>query len=143
MISAERQVLNLIAAYAERLDARDIEGVADLFEHATISTDGGGEIRGRAGVMQMFASRASDDAAGPPSVRRRQTKHVTTNVILEIDDGERTARARSVYVVIAENDDGELRIMTAGRYHDEFELIDGQWRFSARRYIQDLAPVRF
>ena len=49
---------------------------------------------------------------------------------------------RSVYHVLLETDDGKgCTIMTAGRYHDELELVDGAWRFARRQYIQDLAPL--
>src|SRR5688500_16097978 len=142
MLSYERHFLNLLHTYAERIDAGDTEGVAELFEHAVVTAQGDREFRGRDEVRQMFTPAASTTAPAPPSERqRRPTKHVTTNVILEMNDEETHAKTRSVYVVVTEDDGGNACIMTAGRYHDEFELVDGRWRFAARRYLQDVSPV--
>jgi 3-phenylpropionate/cinnamic acid dioxygenase small subunit len=133
MLSAETQITNLLFTYAERIDAGDIDRLADLFAHAVLS-GGGGEAQGREGALTWFG--------GGGDGQRRKTKHVTTNVIIELDDAGTRAEVRSVYHVLLEADDGKgCTIMTAGRYHDEIELVDGSWRFARREYIQDLAPL--
>src|SRR5687767_3209695 len=137
MLSAERQILNLLYSYAERIDGGDLEGVADLFEHAVITAEGGREIRGRDAILGMFRPPGSPPPAAEPA-RRGGTKHVAANTILDINDEETRASSRTVYVVVIEREGGAMGIMTAGRYHDEFECVDGTWRFSARRYLQDL-----
>ena len=40
MPSSEREIENLLYSYAERIDLGDFEGVADLFEHAVITSPG-------------------------------------------------------------------------------------------------------
>src|SRR3954469_20335731 len=133
MLSAETQITNLLFTYAERIDGGDIEGLADLFAHAVLTGgDGSREAHGREGALAWFGGGGE----------RRKTKHVTTNVIIELDDDGSRARVRSVYHVLVEADGGAgCTIMTAGRYHDELELVDGGWRFARRQYIQDLAPL--
>jgi hypothetical protein len=57
---------------------------------------------------------------------------VTTNPILEIDEDAGTANCRSYYTVLQQTDEFPLQTIVTGRYHDCFERVDGQWRFSYR-----------
>jgi hypothetical protein len=63
-----------------------------------------------------------------------RTKHVVTNPILDIDEEAGTAACRSYYTVLQQTDAVPLQVVAAGRYHDEFERVDGVWRFSFRDY---------
>ncbi|MGH7489887.1 MAG: nuclear transport factor 2 family protein, partial [bacterium] len=63
-----------------------------------------------------------------------RTKHVITNPIIEVDEAAGTAMCRSYYTVLQATDAVALQVVAAGRYHDEFECVDGQWRFSFRDY---------
>ena len=135
MLSPETQITNLLFTYAERIDSGDIDGLADLFAHAVITGGNGAfEVRGREGALGMWGQ-----ARG--TGERRKTKHVTTNVIIELDESGTRAHVRSVYHVLVEADGGGCGIMTAGRYNDDVELVDGSWRFARREYLQDLSPV--
>src|SRR2546429_9214220 len=99
MLSAETQITNLLFTYAERIDAGDIDGVADLFAHALLTGgDGSREAQGRDGALKWFGG-------GEGSRERHKTKHVTTNVIIELDDAGTRAQVRSVYHVLLETDD--------------------------------------
>ena len=62
-----------------------------------------------------------------------RTKHVTTNVIVEFQSDD-AATARSYYTVLQQVGDTPLQVIIAGRYHDEFERVDGTWRFCERDY---------
>ena len=98
MADAAREIENLLYTYAERIDAGDLEGVADLFVHGRIlpSADAPTDraIVGRDRVLALYrgSTRLYDD--GTP-----RTKHVTTNTIIEVADGASTAAARSYYTV--------------------------------------------
>lgn len=92
-----RQIENLIYSYAERIDNGDLEGVAALFHDAEIFS-AAHDVR-RAGfdeVLEMYqtSTRLYESTATP------QTKHLTTNVIIEVDEGGMKASARSYYTVI-------------------------------------------
>jgi hypothetical protein len=66
------------------------------------------------------------------------TKHVTTNLILDIDDENGTASARSYWTVLQAVPGLPLQPILAGRYHDRFVRENGGWGFSERRYFIDL-----
>lgn len=124
----------LIMAYAERVDRGDFAGVAALFAHGHYRADQDGvtmDQYGAAAVQATFEDlvRRYDD--GTP-----RTKHVTTNVVIDVDGD--TATARSYFTVLQQTDTLPLQPIVAGRYHDRFERVDGRWRFADRLIISDL-----
>jgi hypothetical protein len=66
------------------------------------------------------------------------TKHVTTNLILDIDDDDGTASARSYWTVLQAVPGLPLQPILAGRYHDRFTRREGRWEFTERRYLVEL-----
>jgi 3-phenylpropionate/cinnamic acid dioxygenase small subunit len=66
------------------------------------------------------------------------TKHVISNVTVDVEDGGDTAAARSYFTVLQARPDLPLQPIIAGRYHDRFERVDGAWRFAERLIITDL-----
>jgi hypothetical protein len=137
MADSAREIENLLYTYAERIDGGDLEGVADLFEHGRVagSPDATPEqmFEGRDAVLALYqgAARIYDD--GSP-----HTKHVTTNAIIEVDEGATTGAARSYYTVFQQVDDFPLQPIITGRYRDTFQLIDGRWWFDTRILFIDL-----
>jgi 3-phenylpropionate/cinnamic acid dioxygenase small subunit len=137
MADPAREIENLLYTYAERIDAGDLEGVADLFAHGRIaaSTDAPPELtfEGRDRVLGLYqaSTRIYDD--GSP-----HTKHVTSNSIIEVDEAAKTASARSYYTVFQQVDDLPLQPIIAGRYHDSFHCVHGRWWFDTRIMLVDL-----
>lgn len=127
-------VSNLIIRYAELMDLGDFEGVGALFEHAGVTTDLSEEVRFGAKLMQeqmeTWTRRYPDN--GTP-----HTKHVTTNLIIEVADDEQTATSRCYYTVFQQTPEIALQPIIVGRYHDEFAIIDGAWCFTKRHYINE------
>jgi 3-phenylpropionate/cinnamic acid dioxygenase small subunit len=66
------------------------------------------------------------------------TKHVISNVTIEITDDGSAATARSYFTVLQARPDFPLQLIIAGRYQDRFERVDGRWRFADRQIIPDL-----
>ncbi|WP_176040429.1 nuclear transport factor 2 family protein [Burkholderia stabilis] len=122
-------IANLLYLYAERLDAGDLPGVAELFRHARIKTKEGAPTIGAEELLALFSASVKRYAFGTP-----RTKHVVTNPIIEIDEATHRATARSNYTVLQSVDGLALQPIAAGRYHDAFERVDGVWRFSFRDY---------
>jgi 3-phenylpropionate/cinnamic acid dioxygenase small subunit len=123
----------LIHDYAERLDAGDLDGVAALFEHASWGSPGRGEpLRGAAQVRRGYDGVILHED-GTPS-----TKHVISNVTVDVEDDGDTAAARSYFTVLQARPELPLQPIIAGRYHDRFERVDGAWRFTERLIITDL-----
>jgi hypothetical protein len=66
------------------------------------------------------------------------TKHVTTNSIIEVEEGAKAASARSYYTVFQQVDDLPLQPIICGRYQDTFRRIEGRWWFDTRVMLVDL-----
>jgi 3-phenylpropionate/cinnamic acid dioxygenase small subunit len=131
-MTSHDEICNLLYTYAERIDAGDFDGVARLFERATYRSQAGTEYRGAAAVLEVLR-RFVILYDGTP-----RTKHVTTNVIVEVDEAQDVATARSYYTVLQAVDGLALQPIIAGRYHDRFERAGGCWRFSDRFIFIDL-----
>lgn len=136
-MNSTHEITNLLYLYAERIDAGDLDGVAELFRHGRIRP--GADVPddacvvGRDAVRRMYgaATRLYED--GTP-----KTRHVTTNVILEVDDDAGTAATRSSYTVFQRTEALPLQPIIVGRYHDTFQRIDGHWWFDTRVILIDL-----
>ena len=122
MPDTAREIENLVYAYAERIDAGDLAGVAELFRTDASRPRRRRRVRGRERVLKLYESstRLYDD--GTP-----RTRHVTTNVVVEVDDDAGTATARAYYTVFQQTDELPLQPIIAGRYHDTFHRVDGRW----------------
>jgi 3-phenylpropionate/cinnamic acid dioxygenase small subunit len=136
MSDSAREIENLIYAYAERLDAGDLDGVAALFAHGRICGIENGPpetvFTGTAGVRRMYemATRLYDD--GTP-----KTKHNTSNVAVHVDEDGGTATSTSYYAVTQATPDLPLQVIVTGRYRDTFHRIDGGWWFDTRIMFVD------
>jgi hypothetical protein len=104
-----RAVENLIASYAALVDAGDFAGVGALFA-AGAFVGSGGAVRGAAEVERMLRESVIVYEDGTP-----RTKHVTTNIALEVSGP-----------------------VASGRYEDRFTREAGRWRFTERRATMDL-----
>jgi ketosteroid isomerase-like protein len=122
----------LIHEYAERIDGGDLDGLAALFADATWGSPGRGEpLRGTDQVRHAYDGVILYD--GIPC-----TKHVISNVTIEISEDGAAATARSYFTVLQARPDLPLQAIIAGRYHDRFQRIDGRWRFADRQIVPDL-----
>jgi 3-phenylpropionate/cinnamic acid dioxygenase small subunit len=133
VLSDEYQILNLLYSYCELQDAADFVGVAELFRHSGYRVHNGEE---QFGYDEVYALKAAHDKVYDDQTLR--TKHVTTNTILDLDPDGVTARTRSYFTVYQATPQLSLQCVIAGRYHDEFEKVDGTWRFRDRYIIADL-----
>ena len=79
MTDNAREIENLVYTYAERIDAGDLDGLAELFRHGRIQAAPGMVFEGTDQVLRLYqgATRLYED--GTP-----RTRHVTTNVIVEV-----------------------------------------------------------
>jgi hypothetical protein len=139
MPSDSDAIAALIYAYAERLDGGDLEGVAQLFAHATLRNDGRPEVfRGSDAVLAVYRLILTLYDGKPC------TKHVTTNLAIEVDEQRGTAAAHSYYTVLQARPELPLQIIIAGHYHDRFARIEGAWCFTDRLIFVDLiGDLRF
>lgn len=125
----ESKIANLLYIYAERMDAGDLDGAAQLFCHADIIVVGSDEPIKYDKLREIWNDFVQIYPCGTP-----RTKHIVSNPIVEVDDAGDTASCRSYYTVLQQTDDLPLQIIAAGRYHDRFQRVDGEWRFVFRDY---------
>ncbi len=130
--SSSRAIENLIAAYAELVDAGEFAGVGVLLAPATF-TGATGTVTGRDAIGKMLRDNVIVYDDGTP-----WTKHVTTNVAIDVDGEAGTAVSRSYFIVLQAAPDVPLQPIVSGRYHDRFERRDRRWRFVERRVLTDL-----
>jgi uncharacterized protein (TIGR02246 family) len=122
----------LINEYAELIDLGQLDAVAALFTNGTWSSPGRGRpLRGADQVRHAYDGVILYD--GIPG-----TKHVISNVTVEVADDRTAATARSYFTVLQGRPDFPLQPVIAGRYHDQFERVDDAWRFADRQIIPDL-----
>jgi ketosteroid isomerase-like protein len=133
--TAGEAITKLIYTYAERIDLGDFAGVAELFEHATLTFEGFGDaVRGRDAIEALYARTTRRYEDGTP-----RTKHVMTNVMVDVDDEVGTASSRS-YFTVFQAVPGELALqpVIAGRYRHGYELVEGRWRVTSMHIMIDL-----
>ncbi len=92
-----------------------------------------GSLSGRDAIEKMLRDNLIVYDDGTP-----RTKHLTTNVAIEVDEEAGTAVSRSYFTALQALPDLALQPIVSGRYHDHFERRDEQWRFVERRVRTDL-----
>jgi 3-phenylpropionate/cinnamic acid dioxygenase small subunit len=130
MISAERQILNLLHRYAAHVDDGDFDAVGRLFEQADYHMAGPGSVGLRGAAVADTMRRVVRTYDGSP-----RTKHVISNEVIEIDEEAGTATCQSYFTVLQAAGELPLQPITAGRYDDRFECHDEGWRFADRSIV--------
>jgi 3-phenylpropionate/cinnamic acid dioxygenase small subunit len=136
-VDSARDIENLLYEYAERIDAGDLDGVAELFTHGRILGQENGPpetvFEGRDRVRELYgmATRIYEDTGTP------KTKHLTTNARIEVDEEAGNATARTSYLVTQATDVLPLQVIITGHYEDTFQRIDGRWWFDSRTMFVD------
>jgi 3-phenylpropionate/cinnamic acid dioxygenase small subunit len=130
--SSHRAIGDLITTYAELVDDGDFAGLGTLLADATF-TGGGEPVSGAQAIEKMFRDTLIVYDDGTP-----RTRHLITNVRIQVDEAADTAVSRSYFTALQSLPDLPLQPIASGRYHDRFERRDGQWRFAERRVRVDL-----
>jgi len=120
------EILHLINRYCYAIDTGDIEGFAGLFEHGQFAMEGVEPVIGKQAMLD-FLKRTRIYPDGTP-----RTRHVTTNVDLKIDKDKGTATSQCYVTVFQQTEDLPLQPIFSGHYFDDFECVDGTWRFASR-----------
>jgi hypothetical protein len=127
------EIAALVHRYPQLIDAGDLDGIGELFSHATLRS-GDHMIRGRDELVPMLRAMVRTYERG-----RTFTKHLVTNLVVEVAPDRSTATARSYVTVLqARPPDLPLQVIASNRHHDRFERVDGTWRFVERVDVQDL-----
>ncbi|MBM3676177.1 MAG: nuclear transport factor 2 family protein [Actinobacteria bacterium] len=129
----------LMFRYAEMIDAADFEGIGALFARGRITGRGmPGAIEGAEAVRDLYAG---TNRVHPDGTLR--TRHLTTNVLTDIDEESGTATARSSFLVLQATSELAFQPIVAGRYHDRFGRTDAEWHFVEREMrVEQVGDVR-
>ena len=126
-------IQKLVHLYPRHLDSGDLDGLGQLFCHATVHFEGREDpvVSDPKEVTRMFADfvRLYD---GIP-----RTRHLICNLIVEPESAT-VANATSAVVVVQATADLPLQPIITGDYRDRFEKVDGRWRFAERFITNDL-----
>jgi 3-phenylpropionate/cinnamic acid dioxygenase small subunit len=134
-LMAESRIRSIIHRYAALVDGGQFSEIGALFRHGTIRTaDEEGVERQWTGA-EAIASIFSDTVRTWDGVPR--TKHLVSNVLVSMKS-DTVATCQSYYTVIHEPPGAQVQIVISGRYHDRFELIDGEWQLVDRFVYSDL-----
>lgn len=114
-------IATLIAKHAVYADEGDADQRASLYAHdGQFTGPDGATAKGADEIHTVFASRQPIPG-----------KHVTSNVIIDIDGDGATGRTDFVFLRAG---DGGLSVAAVGHYRDRFTRTEQGWRF-ARRHI--------
>lgn len=130
--SSYRAIERLIATYADLVDDGDFAAVGQLLADATF-TGGAGTISGGDAIERMLRDNVIIYDDGTP-----RTKHLITNLAIEVDEESGTAVSRAYFTALQALPDLALQPIVSGRYHDRFQWREGEWRFVERRVRTDL-----
>ena len=105
---------------------------AELFRHAEIILDPASPPVDADALLEVWRSVVKLHGDGTP-----RTRHLVTNAQIMVDGD--AASARSSYTVLQATERLPLQPIIVGRYHDDFERVEGAWRFRRRDYsLMDL-----
>ena len=130
VLEAKDAIRELMAAYAQSLDACRFADVAACFASDGEWTTDYGAARGPAEIEAFIRGIVPVKGEGP------QRKHYITNIIIKVD-GE-TASAVSDYLIVREADGGLIPVM-GGTYRDKFVKTPAGWRFSRKELEHHIA----
>ena len=119
-------ITQLVYRYATLIDRGDLEGVGALFADGSVDTGDGVILRGKDAVRDMYGLVILYPDGTP------RTRHVTTNLVIEVDEHSGTGTCHSYVTVFQQTDDFPLQPVYQNRYEDTFVCADGAWRFAHR-----------
>jgi len=132
LLVSQREIEQLIFRMGYHLEAGDFDAVAELLQHATFGADriGRKAFRGREEIRDQYRR---TNIVYPEGGRR--TKEIYTNILIDIDLDAGTARSTTSFTVAQQVPGERFELLVAGRYEDEWERVDGAWRWSDRYIV--------
>lgn len=123
-LESRTEIGELVARYGLVMDNRDMAAMPSLFTHDVRIRSGDGvmDSQGREAAIELFRGRFK--VLGP-------SNHFTHDRIVTFDPAN-PERATGIVLSHAEMNRLGQPMLTAIRYHDEYRVEDGAWRFASR-----------
>lgn len=123
-------ITTLMYRYAECVDHADFDALSDLFAQGVLRSSASTEetasmTAAQVGRFYAATNRVHDDGT-------LRTRHLATNVIIDIDEPSHAATARSYYVVFQATAQLPFQAIVGGRYEDSFSRTNAEWHFADR-----------
>ncbi|WP_413105711.1 nuclear transport factor 2 family protein [Streptomyces sp. Inha503] len=130
--SSARDIENLIVRYSHLVDDAKFGEFGALFDDGDF-VFGDVTLRGSTQIEDLIRSTLVVHEDGT-----LRTRHVTTNILIDVDEENDSAEARSYYTVF-QSVPGLLPLQPvgSGRYRDRFARRDGTWCFARREVTID------
>ena len=124
---ARQKIADVLARYARGIDRCDIETLRSVFWPEAMADYGSG--------AQVAMAWAETTLAALKGMLR--TQHAISNLLIEIQGAR--ARAETYCQAYHELDGagGRREMVVGGRYLDDLEQRDGEWRILRRTYVMD------
>jgi 3-phenylpropionate/cinnamic acid dioxygenase small subunit len=126
-LPSDRAIANLIARYSFLVDDGDFNGLGELLDACAFRLGGAPPVKGKDAIAQLARGALMTFDDGTP-----QTRHVTSNLFIEVDETAGYATSRSYYTVFQSLPDFPLQPIACGTYLDRFERRQGTWLFTER-----------
>ena len=131
-MNSRDEIMHLINQYAFAIDQGDLDKFASLFEHGQYRMQGAGTLVGKQQLRDVLSIiRIYED--GTP-----RTKHVISNVDIQIDEANGAAKGQCYITVFQQTESFPLQVIFAGHYFDVFEKVNNHWRFKDRHICSSL-----
>ncbi|MEM8937357.1 MAG: nuclear transport factor 2 family protein [Pseudomonadota bacterium] len=127
-MDAHNEIMKLLNRYCHAIDTGNFDDFVDLFDKASWTTPGAPVFKGREEITKEVVGRIKRYEDGTP-----KTKHVMTNVELDIDEDAGTANGQRYVTVLQGTDKLPIQPIFSAHYYDAFVREGGKWRFDSTR----------
>jgi hypothetical protein len=131
-LESQRQIERMIYEVGYAIEAGDFARVGELMGDATMGADRIGRKAFR-GAKEITDQYSRTNIVYPE--RGRATKEIYHNILVDIDLDADEARSVTSYTVAQQVPDEVFALIVAGKYEDEWERVDGTWRWRDRYVV--------
>ena len=128
---------NLMVLYTEALDGGAFEPLGELFEHGSVTIEGGPHSGRQAAARTAVAELYRSIVALDPDLGVTGTRHFITNIFIEIDDAGRNAIGRSYFAVTQQTTALPLQLVACGGLSRSLRSDRRHVALRARRIVCD------
>jgi hypothetical protein len=132
LLTSQRQIERMIYEVGYAIEAGDFARVGELMGDATMGADRIGRKAFR-GAQEIRDQYTRTNIVYPD--RGRATKEVYHNILVDIDLDAGRARSVTSYTVAHQAPGEVFALIVAGKYEDEWERVDGTWRWQDRYIV--------
>ena len=125
----EQAVRDVVLRYFVGVDRRDVDLISSAYHPDAVDARGHQTFHG--------ATAGPDILASNRKVMTSTVHHVTSQFV-ELDGDDARCETYCLGVHVTGGDKPPKRMYTAGRYHDQLQKRDGEWRFVRRESAMDM-----